>query len=76
MTLRIAPKLKGTKVGLFIYLFIYFIIIIIIIIIIILKIIYFILFYFILFLGLAYQGKDIIVIIFIIEYSSLRDFGP
>jgi hypothetical protein len=72
MTLRIAPKLKGTKVGLFIYLFIYFIIIIIII----LKIIYFILFYFILFLGLAYQGKDIIVIIFIIEYSSLRDFGP
>jgi hypothetical protein len=27
------------------------------------------------FVGLAYQGKDI-VFIFIIEYSSLRDFGP
>jgi hypothetical protein len=26
--------------------------------------------------GLAYQGKDIVVIRFIIEYSSLRDFGP
>jgi hypothetical protein len=26
--------------------------------------------------GLAYQGKDIIVFRFIIEYSSLRDFGP
>jgi hypothetical protein len=25
--------------------------------------------------GLAYQGKDI-VLKFIIEYSSLRDFGP
>jgi hypothetical protein len=25
--------------------------------------------------GLAYQGKDI-VFTFIIEYSSLRDFGP
>jgi len=25
--------------------------------------------------GLAYQGKDI-VLRFIIEYSSLRDFGP
>ncbi len=28
-----------------------------------------------LFIGLAYQGKDI-VFSFIIEYSSLRDFGP
>jgi hypothetical protein len=29
-----------------------------------------------LFVGLAYQvGKDIIVFRFIIEYSSLRDFG-
>ncbi len=28
------------------------------------------------FVGLAYQGKDIIVFRFIIEYSSLRDFGP
>jgi hypothetical protein len=28
-----------------------------------------------LFIGLAYQGKDI-VFRFIIEYSSLRDFGP
>jgi hypothetical protein len=29
------------------------------------------------FLGLAYyQGKDIIVFRFIIEYCSLRDFGP
>jgi hypothetical protein len=27
------------------------------------------------FVGLAYQGKDI-VSRFIIEYSSLRDFGP
>jgi hypothetical protein len=27
------------------------------------------------FVGLAYQGKDI-VYRFIIEYSSLRDFGP
>jgi hypothetical protein len=27
------------------------------------------------FIGLAYQGKDI-VFRFIIEYSSLRDFGP
>ncbi len=27
------------------------------------------------FIGLAYQGKDI-VFSFIIEYSSLRDFGP
>jgi hypothetical protein len=27
------------------------------------------------FLGLAYQGKDI-VFTFIIEYSSLKDFGP
>jgi len=26
--------------------------------------------------GFAYQGKDIIVFRFIIEYSSLRDFGP
>jgi hypothetical protein len=26
--------------------------------------------------GLAYQSKDIIVFRFIIEYSSLRDFGP
>jgi len=28
-----------------------------------------------LFVGLAYQGKDI-MFPFIIEYSSLRDFGP
>jgi hypothetical protein len=28
-----------------------------------------------LFVGLAYQGQDI-VFSFIIEYSSLRDFGP
>jgi hypothetical protein len=28
------------------------------------------------FVGLAYQGKDIIVFRFIIEYSSLRDFVP
>jgi hypothetical protein len=28
-----------------------------------------------LFIGLAYQGKDI-VFGFVIEYSSLRDFGP
>jgi hypothetical protein len=27
------------------------------------------------FVGLAYQGKDI-MFRFIIEYSSLRDFGP
>jgi hypothetical protein len=27
------------------------------------------------FIGIAYQGKDI-VFRFIIEYSSLRDFGP
>jgi hypothetical protein len=27
------------------------------------------------FVGLAYQGKDI-VLRFIIEYSSLKDFGP
>jgi hypothetical protein len=27
------------------------------------------------FVGLAYQGKDILFR-FIIEYSSLRDFGP
>ncbi len=27
------------------------------------------------FVGLAYQGKDV-VFRFIIEYSSLRDFGP
>jgi hypothetical protein len=27
------------------------------------------------FVGFAYQGKDI-VFRFIIEYSSLRDFGP
>jgi hypothetical protein len=27
------------------------------------------------FVGLVYQGKDIVFII-IIEYSSLRDFGP
>ncbi len=30
---------------------------------------------FALFVGLAYQGKDIVFIL-IIEYSSLRDFGP
>jgi hypothetical protein len=29
-----------------------------------------------LFVGLAYQGKKDIVFRFIIEYSSLRDFGP
>jgi len=28
------------------------------------------------FIGLAYQGKDTFVFRFIIEYSSLRDFGP
>ncbi len=28
------------------------------------------------FIGLAYQGKDIMVFRFIIEYSSLRDFVP
>jgi hypothetical protein len=28
-----------------------------------------------LFIGLTYEGKDI-VFRFIIEYSSLRDFGP
>jgi hypothetical protein len=33
------------------------------------------LFYVVFFIGLAYQGKDI-VFRFIIEYSSLRDFGP
>jgi hypothetical protein len=33
--------------------------------------------FFEIFLGFAYQGKDIIVFRFIIEYySSLRDFGP
>jgi len=26
--------------------------------------------------GLAYQGKDIVVFRFIIESSSLKDFGP
>jgi hypothetical protein len=26
--------------------------------------------------GVAYQGKDIIVFRFIIEYNSLRDFPP
>jgi hypothetical protein len=31
--------------------------------------------YFLYIFGLAYQGKDI-VIRFIIEYSSLRDFSP
>jgi hypothetical protein len=30
----------------------------------------------ILFVGLACQGKKDIVFTFIIEYSSLRDFGP
>jgi hypothetical protein len=30
---------------------------------------------FALFIGLAYQGKDIVLIL-IIEYSGLRDFGP
>jgi hypothetical protein len=29
-----------------------------------------------LFVGLALVGKDIVVFRFIIEYSSLRDFGP
>ncbi len=29
-----------------------------------------------LFVGLAYQGKEDIVFRFIIENSSLRDFGP
>jgi len=28
------------------------------------------------FIGVAYQGKKDIVFRFIIEYSSLRDFGP
>jgi hypothetical protein len=28
------------------------------------------------FVGLGYQCKDIIVFRFIIEYSSLKDFGP
>jgi hypothetical protein len=28
------------------------------------------------FVGVAYQGKKDIVFRFIIEYSSLRDFGP
>jgi hypothetical protein len=27
-------------------------------------------------IGLAYQGKKDIVLRFIMEYSSLRDFGP
>jgi hypothetical protein len=31
---------------------------------------------FICFVGFAYQGKDIVVFRFIIEYNSLRDFGP
>jgi hypothetical protein len=31
--------------------------------------------FFLFFVGLGYQGKDI-VFRFIIEYSSLRDFGP
>jgi hypothetical protein len=29
-----------------------------------------------LFVGLAYKGKDIVFTAFIIEYNSLRDFGP
>jgi hypothetical protein len=32
-------------------------------------------FYFFIFMGIAYQGKDI-VSRFITEYSSLMDFGP
>jgi hypothetical protein len=28
------------------------------------------------FIGLAYQGKDIVFRFIIIEYSSLKDFGP
>jgi hypothetical protein len=32
-------------------------------------------FFFFFFWGIAYQGKDI-VFKFIIEYTSLRDFGP
>jgi hypothetical protein len=28
------------------------------------------------FVGLAYQGKDIVFRFITIEYSSLRDFGP
>jgi hypothetical protein len=28
------------------------------------------------FVGLAYQGKDIVVFKFNIEYSRFRDFGP
>jgi hypothetical protein len=28
------------------------------------------------FVGLAYEGNDIVVFRFIIEYNSLRDFGP
>jgi hypothetical protein len=31
--------------------------------------------WYVLFLGFAYKGKDI-VFRYIIEYSSLRDFGP
>jgi hypothetical protein len=27
------------------------------------------------FVGFAYQGKDIVVVRFILEYSSLMDFG-
>jgi hypothetical protein len=33
-------------------------------------------FFEIIFLGFAYQGKKDIVFRFIIEYSSLMDFGP
>ncbi len=28
------------------------------------------------FVGLAYEGKDIVFFRFVIEYSTLRDFGP
>jgi hypothetical protein len=28
------------------------------------------------FVGLLYQGKDIVFYMFIIEYNSLREFGP
>ncbi len=31
--------------------------------------------WFLVIIGFAYQGKDIIVFRFIMEYSSLRDFG-
>ncbi len=31
---------------------------------------------FICFVGFAFPGKDIVVFRFIIEYNSLRDFGP